>query len=220
MNAAAELEKMWQIFPVEVEAPISIRAIPPKGIPHSLYTTNITFNAVEFPNIESRQLKFTEAAIALNDQGYNIYTPFNPVKPSFGGDSTNRLAVSDSDIAYRRMLLIDLDRVETGDVPATDAEIKDAAAVAELISAYLLEEMGAVPWKVMSGNGIHLYVPLNQAPNDLESKTCSTPNDRNNSRFAVDPAVAMIFAPRAWAIWIAAMPTAPAPPWINIHSSR
>ena len=43
---------------------------------------------------------------------------------------------------------------------------------------------------------------------------------RSRSRLACEPAVAMIRAPRDCAIWMAAMPTPPAPPWMSTHSLR
>jgi hypothetical protein len=45
---------------------------------------------------------------------------------------------------------------------------------------------------------------------DRESKTCRTPIDRTNSRFASEPAVANTSAPRDSATCTAAMPRPPA----------
>ena len=54
----------------------------------------------------------------------------------------------------------------------TLAVMDRAADVAEKISAQLVSLYGIQPFKVMSGNGIHLYVPLDDIPNDTVSKAC------------------------------------------------
>ncbi|MNC87482.1 hypothetical protein D3C83_32110 [compost metagenome] len=53
---------------------------------------------------------------------------------------------------------------------------------------------------------------------ERESSTWSAPSRRRKSRFSSEPAVAKISAPLHLAIWMAAMPTPPAAPWMRIFS--
>ncbi len=169
MIAADEIGKMWPIFLPAADAPLAQRGLPPKGALHPLRIQNRTYTADEYPDIEERKRAFTEDAIFLNDQGYNVYTPLNPIISSFAGDRTNKLAVADADIACRHLLLIDLDRAGVADNSATDGEIRQAFEVADRITSWLLDAHGIEPVRVMSGNGIHLYVPL-RLPNDKNSE--------------------------------------------------
>lgn len=169
---ARELSKMWPIFPIGQINPISLRAIWPKDAPRRLPVQNMTFNATEFPELEARKQAFADAALELNSIGYNTYVVFNQIKADFEGDLHNRMAVGDAHIASRQRLLIDLDRTGILDEPATDAEIEEAFAVSEKISAHLNDQFGLEPFKVMSGNGIHLYLPLDDIPNDPASNSC------------------------------------------------
>lgn len=171
-DAAHELAKMWAIFPIGQTNPISLRVISPKGAPTRLRPMNLTFNAAEYPDLEDRKRAFADAALELNSIGYNSYIVFNQIKADFEGNQHNRLAVSDANIASRQLLLIDLDRTGTLDAPATDTEIEKAFAISEKISAHLDDQCGLNPFRVMSGNGIHLYLSLDDIPNDTESKTC------------------------------------------------
>jgi hypothetical protein len=165
-----ELAKTWEIFSIGLPDPITLRAIPPKG--ENLPTLNKTFTAREYPELDARKQAFTDAAINLNMVGYNIYTSVNPVLPTFEGNRVNGMAVKDKDIACRRRLLIDIDRVDSSIGPATDEELAEAKAVADRIAAYLDEEHDIQVCMVMSGNGYHLYVPLADLANDDKSKLC------------------------------------------------
>ena len=171
-TAAQELAKMWLIFSIGPDSPISLRALSPKGAPRFLSVENLTFNAAEYPDPEDRKQAFADAALRLNENGYNSYIVFNPIKTCFEGDRYNGMAVCDKDIASRQLLLIDLDRTGILAAPASQAEIDDAVAVAEEISAHLGGQYGLEPFKVMSGNGIHLYLPLDDIPNDPASNSC------------------------------------------------
>ena len=171
-TAAQELAKMWPIFPIGQNNPISIRAISPKGAPTFLLPENITFNATEFPDLEDRKQAFADAALRLNEFGYNVYIVLNQIKADFEGDRHNKMAVGDAHIASRQRLLIDLDRTGILEESATDAEIKEAFAVSEKISAHFNDQYGLESFKVMSGNGIHLYLPLDDIPNDEASRRC------------------------------------------------
>lgn len=171
-TAEQELAKMWPIFPIGQINPLSLRAIWPKGAPRPLKVQNLTFNAAEFPDLDARKQAFTDAALELNAIGYNTYVVLNQIKADFEGDRHNRVAVGDAHIASRQRLLIDLDRTGILEAPATDAEIKEAFAVSEQISAHFKDQYRLEPFKVMSGNGIHLYLPLDDIPNDPASNSC------------------------------------------------
>jgi hypothetical protein len=164
----AQIAKMRVIFTVWPANPIHLRAIWGKGVPGNQPVKNITFNADTYPNVADRQRAFEEKALELNKQGYNIYTCFNPISPDFEGNEHNNLSVKDVDIVCRRYLLIDLDRAQT-DEPATDDEIDEAFKVAGKIEQDLFFDKGHDPITVCSGNGVHIYLPID-LPNDQNSK--------------------------------------------------
>ena len=165
MNSTTEIKRMWSIFQIGPEDPISLRALWPKGVPGTaLPTINRTFSAAKFPNVADRQAAFEAEALSLNAQGYNCYVVMNPIDPAFLMG-----AVSDEDIACRRYLLIDVDRSETKE-PASEEEIEETLEVANRIEAFLITEYGADEAMVCSGNGFHLYLPLADLPNDESSK--------------------------------------------------
>lgn len=169
-DRAAELAKMWPIFPIGPDNPITLRAISPKGAEFEFPARNITFTAMDFPEVEKRKEAFAKQVLALNREGYNVYTCLNPIKPDFAGDLKNGLAVRDEHIACRQRLLIDLDRANTSNAPATDSEILEANALADRIFDRLQSRFDVEPFRVMSGNGIHLYLPLKNLPNDPDHK--------------------------------------------------
>ena len=170
MNASLELAKMWDFLSVDQPSPISVRAISPAGAVPILPAKNVTVTASKYPCVNARKLAFQKSASALGHEGYNVYIVMNSIDPHFAGNETNGIAVRDSDISARRLLLIDFDRIETS-APATDHEIAEALSVADQVSEYLHERWCITPHKTMSGNGIHLYVPLDNIANDPASKT-------------------------------------------------
>lgn len=167
MTRREEATKMWGMFPVGLETPIHIRGIMPKGVrSRSHAIINATVNTRDFPCIEDRQAEAIDIAMRLNDNGYNIYTTVNPVLSSFIGD--DGFAVCDHHVACRRLILIDIDRTGSNDGPATDIEIAGASRVADQIAEYLSLKFDP-PFRVMSGNGIHLYLPFDDIPNNADS---------------------------------------------------
>lgn len=161
---------MWAIFQVDQDAPISIRALQPKGSPVRLRTRNLTFNAADFPDITDRKQAFSDHAIGLNNRGYLVYVVMNPINSAFAGDMHNDMAVSDPDIASRRLLLIDLDRTGRLVESATEEELNDAADVADSVTEFLKAEFEIETSRVMSGNGWHVYLPLANIANDSKAK--------------------------------------------------
>lgn len=163
-----EMAKMFDIFTVEQEDPLHIRALWGKGVSNPRKPINITFTKAAYPNVEDRKQAFEDKALQLNKQGYNIYTCLNRIRPNFPGDERNGLAVTDKDIIARRYILIDFDRDETSQ-PATAAELDDVFAVAHLLECDLFYDKGREPLTVCSGNGAHIYLPVD-LPNDEANK--------------------------------------------------
>lgn len=165
MNAEEEFAKMWMFLCPDPDSPIHLRGLSPKGRETPLAAKNLIFTPAEYPLITDRCSAMMASAIALNDIGYNIYTCVNPIKPGHVAATVN-----DNDIACRRLVLIDIDRVATLEAPATDEEITQALELADQISASLSATMDATIFRVMSGNGVHLYLSLEDLPNDENSK--------------------------------------------------
>jgi hypothetical protein len=162
--ATDEIRRMWDIFPIGPVNPISLRAISPKQAAPTRPPVNATFNATDFPDVDDRREAFEAEALRLSGLGYNVYIVMNPISAGFSGE-----AVCDSDIARRNLILIDLDRAETASCPATDAELQAACDLAEVIAARLQGWGWRKLYRVMSGNGVHLYVPVD-LPNDTASR--------------------------------------------------
>jgi hypothetical protein len=162
------IAETWSIFPVSQQDPIHLRAISGKGVPNPQPPKNITFTEAVYPCVFDRQQAFEDKAFELNARGYNIYTCFNRIKPDFAGDEHNGLAVKDADILRRRFILIDFDRSNTSQ-PATEAELDVVQAVAHRAELDLFYSKGHDPIAVCSGNGVHLYLPVD-LPNDHPSK--------------------------------------------------
>ena len=108
---------------------------------------------------------FETAALDLNRRGFNIYTPMNPIRSDFNGPG----CVKDSDIAFRDLLLIDIDRLGDTSQPANQVELDEAEALATVVEQALSDEGWGQPIKMMSGNGFHLYFVLDDVPNEEES---------------------------------------------------
>lgn len=167
----AAMSKMWAIFPIGQENPIHLRAIWGKGVPDAKPVKNITFTAATYPDVADRQQAFEDMALKLNKLGYNIYTCFNPISPAFAGDEQNGLSVADADIVCRRYLLVDLDRLVTSQ-PATDDEVDEAFRVAGEVERDICHSNGRDPITVSSGNGAHIYLPIEMGNDDAGKVLC------------------------------------------------
>lgn len=164
----AAMMKMWKIFPVGPNDPLHLRAIWGKGVPGKLPPRNITFTPAKYPSITDRRKAFEDRALELNAIGYNIYTCLNVIRPDFEGDEANGISVKDVDIVSRRYLLVDIDRVQT-DQPATISELDEISKVAHRIETAFCFDRGEEAISVCSGNGTHVYLPID-LPNDDEAK--------------------------------------------------
>jgi hypothetical protein len=167
----AAISKTWTIFKIDQDAPISLRAIWPKGVPGGKPVKNLTFNAVAYPSVSDRQRAFEDTALHLNCVGYNIYIVMNPINSGFAGDEHNGLAVKDADIKCRRLLLVDIDRAVTNQ-PATEEELDDIFSFGfyNIEKPHFFDE-DLEPMSVCSGNGMHIYFPLDDLPNDEDEKS-------------------------------------------------
>lgn len=164
---ASDIKEMWSIFPTGKDCILELRALAPKGNEH-LYPRSIVkhFRGIDHPNTDAFREAFEQEALRLNERGYNVYIVMNPIRRNFECQS----AVRDEDIEFRDLLLIDIDRAGNTQTPATDSELKAAEAVAVQVSVFLTEQGWPAPFRVMSGNGYHLYYVLSEVPNTPESK--------------------------------------------------
>jgi len=160
-----EIQKLWQIIGTNSSSVLELRAIWPPGILPAKPPITKHFRTQDFGGIEPCKSAFELEALGLNALGYNIYIVMNPIKSAFMGS-----AVTDADISFRELLLIDIDRVQKKKEPATDEEVEAANQLAEVVMGYLAMNDWPEPIRVMSGNGHHLYYVLPQMANDEGSK--------------------------------------------------
>ncbi|MDA9902576.1 PriCT-2 domain-containing protein [Gammaproteobacteria bacterium] len=152
--------EMWELFD-ENAGILELRGIKP-GL--AVRTKTISWHP--FPEEVSLQPMFDDfrdTALGWDAAGYNVYGVFNDIAECFVGSN-----VTDKDIEARRYVLIDIDRVEKADCPATDAEVQHAIDLSHAIGHFMSDCGWAQPLAVMSGNGVHLYYELNYAPNTPE----------------------------------------------------
>ena len=148
------------------------------------------FRVKDFDSVDAMKKAFESKAQDLNARGYNIYTTLNHIKSDFEGKSAG-----DIDIAFRNLLLIDIDRTGDTKQPATDQDIQNAKDLADEVMAYLSGLGWPPPTRVMSGNGHHLYYALDALPNSTESKVLISQALKglakkfNNENVSIDPKV-------------------------------
>jgi hypothetical protein len=164
--STSQISSVWKVIHTDELRPISMRAIWPKGVTPSRSVQNLTFTASLYRTAAERQLAFEGKAAELSTQGYNIYVVMNPVREDFAGG-----AVSDADIAFRDLLLIDIDRAGSTKDPASDEEVEAAIKLADEVAADSALQGLDLRARVMSGNGVHLYYALDELPNDATSKS-------------------------------------------------
>ena len=162
---ACEPSELWLILSSDDKRPLSLRAIWPKHLKPCRPAQNVTFTAQGFPSGQDRRLAFDAKASELNATGYNVYVVMNPIREDF-----TRGAVRDADIAFRDLLLIDIDRAGATDCPASEDEMASAYRLADQVVADPALDGLQLLARVMSGNGVHLYYHLGGMPNDDASK--------------------------------------------------
>ena len=167
MGSINEIKNMWQIILPNEASVLELRAIWPTGLSSKMSPLTLHFRAEDYPSLDACTGAFEVTALKLNEDGFNIYIVMNPIDSNFQG-----AAAKDSDITCRKLLLIDIDRVEKKTEPATEEEVDAAGALADEVMAYLELLDWPKPIRVMSGNGHHLYYKLTETPNTPEAKKC------------------------------------------------
>lgn len=162
---ASAIKEMWRIFATDKSSVLELRALWPKNIPGKGAPIVKHLRAANYADVEALKADFEQKALALNSQGYNVYTVMNPIRSDFAGPGAAR----DADIRYRDLLLIDIDRLGDTSLPATEAELDAAKSLAGRIRAHLSVTGFPEPVVVMSGNGYHLYYVLDALPNDSDT---------------------------------------------------
>lgn len=156
-NQSEEIKNIWKLKITGKDSILELRAIKKQAVKPEIITQ--LFKGKNFQSVEALRLAFEQESLRLNALGYNIYTVMNPINDSFTSGS-----VGDSDIAYRDLLLIDIDRHDTKN-PATEEDLENAKGLADKVAEYLKVGGWDDPIKVMSGNGYHLYYILNNVAN-------------------------------------------------------
>ena len=183
----AELKRLWELFQPENIQLFELRAIDPFSV---MPPQIVHVRANKYDCLASLQGAFEDRALELNQAGYNVYIPLNPVCPDFCG-----AAAKDADILHRRLLLIDIDRVGNTKQPATDDEVTRALMLAEAVAAFLAQNEWPDPILMMSGNGVHLYYGLSDLPNSDQSTAVikgvlqALGKKFDNDEFAIDKSV-------------------------------
>lgn len=185
-----EIAKHWTVQPFD-GAPLSLRALKPKGSRANLFPLNITYRPDAYSSSEALQRAFEADALRLNSEGYNIYCVMNRIREDF----PEREAVKDADISDRTMLLIDIDRVGDTSCPATDDEINAAFELGDSVSQHLANLSFSQPHRVHSGNGLHLYYHVKPEPEtdvvraSVESLLKGLATQFNNKVVGIDTSV-------------------------------
>lgn len=111
--------------------------------------------------------RMAKAAVDFELQGAKgVYFTPNALKSHM---LTSRNAARDEDVERRRWLLVDVDSKREGGCCATDEQKEFAWDVLRRCQASV-EAYGLTGWKVVdSGNGYHLYIPID-LPNDDKAK--------------------------------------------------
>jgi len=159
-DVSNEIRRVWEL--IDPKQPIlEIRAIKAKGATNALPPVVRHFRLDEYRDLDSRTAAFEELALELNERGYNLYTPFNPIRSTFRGPG----GAKDADIECRTWILIDIDRRGDTSCPASEEELDAARAIARSIRDYLASLGWPPPLVMQSGNGCHLYFPLGDLEN-------------------------------------------------------
>ena len=188
-TASDEIKNTWQVITTHASSIIELRALWPNGIEGKKPPITKHFRANKYQSLEECRTAFEDKALRLNAIGYNTYVVMNPIVDDFQG-----VCVKDSDIAFRRLLLIDIDRTSKLVQPSDDTELNDACLLADAISIDLEGSMGS-PLRFMSGNGHHLYYVLTDTPNTDVIKEMvrdflrTLAKNHDNSKVKVDTSV-------------------------------
>ena len=115
--------------------------------------------------------QLVDEAIRYNNAGATVYVVLNQIDPQLLCRCSNRMhdfantTTTDSNIIKRRWLLLDFDPVRASDTSSTKEQMDAAYAKLKEVKQYLSEQGWPTPIAGISGNGFHLYYPLD-LPND------------------------------------------------------
>lgn len=158
------VDEMWSVFNEPGPLTIEVRAIWPKDIAPVQRTLSRCFDSARYPDLAAFRSSVEAYVTEMNQRGYNMYATLNPLRK---GLHQSHFA-SDKDVTCRRRLLIDIDRDQGKEHPASDAQVQAASLLAHQIKLYLDDLGWPKPVRVMSGNGYHLVYPLDELPNTDE----------------------------------------------------
>lgn len=161
MTRETEIKKLWLYKKIDSKTILNLRAI--KKDSHAI---NTILKAKDFDDIEDLKLAFEAEAFRLNDLGYIVYFVMNAIDENFVGK-----AASDRDIVCRQMLLIDIDKVGHVGECSNEYELNAAIHLGDSIASELENEGFGIPYRLMSGNGMHLYYLLDDLANNEINKT-------------------------------------------------
>ncbi len=155
------LNEMWQVFDpfagifelrgIKNGQPTRTKLITWRDYPEDVDIGELMCNEVE------------RTAMDWDRAGFNVYGVLNEIDENFIGSSAR-----DKDITARRYILIDIDRAQKADCPATDSEVKHAIELSVEVARFMSAHGWLEPLVVMSGNGVHLYYYLNYQSNTSE----------------------------------------------------
>lgn len=160
MTRETEIKKLWLYKKVDSKTILNLRAIKKDS-----YAINTILKAKDFDDIEDLKLAFEAEAFRLNDLGYIVYYVMNAIDENFVGK-----AASDRDIVFRQMLLIDIDKVGHVGECSNEYELNAAIHLGNSIASELESEGFGKPYRLMSGNGMHLYILLDDIVNNESNK--------------------------------------------------
>jgi hypothetical protein len=156
--------EMWLVFNDPQPLVIEIRSIWPKGIASSQRTQSRCFDQSQYKDTAVFRAAVEDHVVQMNQQGYNMYATLNPLRGGMGSNAS----ACDKDVECRRRLLIDIDRDQGKEHPASDADIKASKKLADQIKQHFDDLGWPGPVRVMSGNGHHLIYQLADLPNTEE----------------------------------------------------
>jgi hypothetical protein len=131
------------------------------------------------------------SAVALNDQGVNVYYTLNPIRSDSRTARSHVLnmpklrsfrAARDEDIARVTHLVVDIDSIHPKGVCATTEEKSHTTSVANRVEAYLTDQGFPVPIRLDTGNGVHLIYSVESGYDRLDGKLLL--NHRRSLRLA------------------------------------
>jgi hypothetical protein len=158
------VHEMWTVFSDDESLNLEVRSIWPKGIGSSQPTLSRYFESTDYPDMAAFHKAVEAHVTQMNQRGYNMYATLNPLRSGLRQSA----AAADVDVTFRRRLLIDIDRDQGKEHPASNAQIEEARLLAEQIKGYFFDLGWPEPIRVMSGNGHHLIYPLDDLPNTDE----------------------------------------------------